>query len=53
MMIRLIRVALLAVVPMVAMAALPGCDDDTTGPDANDLAVRDLAVPRDLAQDHD
>ena len=52
---RIIRIALIALVPMVAAAAFAGCDDDTA-PTVQDLTVtvRDLAVPPDLTNaEHD
>jgi hypothetical protein len=52
----MIRIALVVVVPMVAAAAVSGCDDDTTSPNVQDLsAARDLSVPavHDLSEDHD
>jgi hypothetical protein len=53
---RIIRITLLALVPMVAVATVAGCDDDTQSPAAQDLSgtVHDQAMPvsHDMA-DHD
>ena len=55
----MVRIALLTIVPTLALGALASaCSDDTTnnGSDmsAVDMSVaRDLAMPRDLAQGHD
>jgi len=52
---RIIRIALIAVVPMVAAAAVSGCDDDTTATVVHDLSgtARDMTVVRDLSEGHD
>jgi hypothetical protein len=55
---RIIRIALLTLVPTLAIGALAsGCGDDTTSTVGNDMAVpRDLSTPvvvHDLANPHD
>ncbi|HEY2746744.1 MAG TPA: hypothetical protein VGL86_19080 [Polyangia bacterium] len=57
-MLRIIRIALLTLVPMLAAGALvTGCSDDTTSTTTQDMAVaHDLAtnpVVHDLATQHD
>jgi hypothetical protein len=53
---RIIRIALLTLVPMLALGTLvSACGDDTTstgvGPDMS--VPHDIAIPRDLANPHD
>ena len=53
-MLRIIRITLLALAPMIAVATVAGCDDDTQAPAAQDLSgvAQDLTMPvsHDMAQ---
>lgn len=56
-MLRMIRTALLALIPLLASGALlSACSDDTTGTTTQDMTAvaHDLAMPtHDLAKSHD